>query len=163
MKEDAAKRLTTLVNFTHLWAWFELAMKDLEIRWSGEILWVQQSGESKYIWINLYIKMLEDKIRKIQLEKWEKVDEDPRINTIIDLNIGAYISDEFFNWELDKLNFYRELESLTSLQDLNNMIQDFKSLNNPFDENIQDNSKNNWEKIFPEETGVFFRHNYVIK
>ena len=38
IKEDAAKRLKTIVDYSHLWAWFELAVKDLEIRWWWDIL-----------------------------------------------------------------------------------------------------------------------------
>jgi transcription-repair coupling factor (superfamily II helicase) len=34
-----------------------------------------------------------------------------------------------FHSELDKINFYREIESLEDLEDLENIINDFKEIN----------------------------------
>jgi len=48
----------------------------------------------------------------------------------IDLNISAYIPDIYFGSELDKINFYREIESLETEEDLQNIINDFKEINN---------------------------------
>ena len=49
-----------------------------------------------------------------------------RINTKIDLNISIFIDNSFFSSELDKINFYREIESLNSIEDLESIISDFK-------------------------------------
>jgi transcription-repair coupling factor (superfamily II helicase) len=46
-----------------------------------------------------------------------------RINTTIDLNIEAYLPNDFFTSELDKLNFYREIESIKDLEDLENLLK----------------------------------------
>lgn len=134
ISEDAAKRLTTVVEYSHLWAWFELAIRDLEIRWWWDILWLKQSGLSTEVWINVYLKLLEDKIEELKMqppipvpfpseEKGNK-----RIETSIDLNISAYLWDDFFESELDKLNFYREIESISDREELENLISDFKEL-----------------------------------
>jgi len=52
-----------------------------------------------------------------------------QINTKIDLNIEAYLEDSFFGSELDKINFYREIESLKDIKELDNIILDFKNIN----------------------------------
>jgi transcription-repair coupling factor (superfamily II helicase) len=54
------------------------------------------------------------------------------VNTTIDLNISAYIPDEFFGSSLDKMNFYRELESVENSEDLGAVIQEFKQINSEF-------------------------------
>jgi len=139
IKEDAAKRLKTIVDYSHLWAGFELAIKDLEIRGWGDILWIKQSGQSTEVWVNLYLEMLENKIEELKrtglninqsndnkentLSKWLK------INTTIDLQLSAFIDNDLFNSELDKINFYREIESLEELEDLENIVTDFKEIN----------------------------------
>lgn len=141
IKEDAAKRLKTIVDYSHLWAWFELAIKDLEIRWWWDILGIRQSGQWHEIGVNLFLEMLEDKVEELKNEvdiistnidnndveknvtKWK------RVNTSIDLNIAAYIDDSYFWSELDKINFYREIESLDSMEDLENIINDFRDIN----------------------------------
>ncbi|PZM85686.1 hypothetical protein DLH72_01735 [Candidatus Gracilibacteria bacterium] len=140
IKEDAAKRLKTIVDYSHLGAGFELAVKDLEIRGGGDILGIRQSGSSSEVGLNLFLEMLEDKIvelKNIGLE--EVIDErEKRISTIIDLNIDAYIEDDLFSGELDKINFYREIESVRTLYELENMKKDFYNLN----ENISNSTKN---------------------
>lgn len=144
IKEDAAKRLKTIVDYSHLWAGFELAIKDLEIRWWWDILGIKQSWTSIDVWVSLFLEMLEDKIEKMKKEQnllQEGDEEIKRINTSIDLDIESYIPDEFFSSELDKINFYREIESIRSLEDLSSLISDFneinekipKSVNNLFD------------------------------
>lgn len=133
--EDAAKRLKTMVDYSHLWAGFELAVKDLEIRWWGDILGMRQSGQSVEIGVNLYMEMLEDKIEELKNQRFpdEALDwnlqRPKRLHTSIELHLGAYIDDQFFSSELDKLNFYREIESLDIREDLQNLRDDFMQLN----------------------------------
>lgn len=124
INEDQAKRLQTIVEYTHLWAWFELAAKDLEIRWRWEILWIKQSWTTSEIWISLYLKMLEEKIEELKNSQYnEKLPK--QIKTTIDLNIEAYLSNDFFTSELDKINFYKELEYLDDLDELISLKNDF--------------------------------------
>lgn len=139
IKDDAAKRLKTIVDYSHLWAWFELAIKDLEIRWWWDILGIKQSGQQAEIGINLYLEMLENKIEEIKKtgpkniknSHWENKEHTStrKINTSIDLQISAFIDNNLFHSELDKINFYREIESLEDLEDLENIINDFKDIN----------------------------------
>lgn len=140
IKEDAAKRLKTIVDYSHLWAWFELAIKDLEIRWWWDILGIRQSWSSVEIWVSLFLEMLEDKIEELKINR-SIINEDEvslkRIDTTIDLNIEAYITDKYFSSELDKINFYREIESIRDLEDLDNLISDFKEINWDFEKQTQ--------------------------
>ena len=140
IKEDAAKRLKTIVDYSHLWAWFELAIKDLEVRWWWDILGIRQSGQWHEIGVNLFLEMLENKVEELKEKKnseininnnsrESKLEKTHRINTTVDLNIWAYIDDSYFSSELDKINFYREIESLNNLRDLENIISDFKEIN----------------------------------
>ncbi len=130
ISEDAAKRLTTMVEYSHLWAGFELAMRDLEIRWGWDILWLNQSGLSSEVWMSVYLKLLEDKVEELKYSQEINASQNEEIkkklDTTIDLNISAYLEDDFFDSDLDKLNFYREIESISSLEELDNLIEDFK-------------------------------------
>ncbi len=117
LDETAAKRIQTIVDYSYLWAGFELAMKDLEIRWGWDILGVRQSGQAKEIWVSLFLKMLEEKIS--ELKEGEKPPKKKyKENCKIDLMISASISSEHFLSETDKLNFYREIETIESIEDL---------------------------------------------
>ena len=136
IKQDAAKRLKTIVDYSHLWAGFELAIKDLEIRWGWDILGIRQSGQSVEIGVNLFLQMLESKIEELKNTSPAHSSLSPsirgtkgepyKINTKIDLNISIFIDNNFFSSELDKINFYREIESLNTIEDLESIISDFK-------------------------------------
>jgi transcription-repair coupling factor (superfamily II helicase) len=72
-----------------------------------------------------YNKILETENRNIK-----------KIDTSIDLNISAFINDEYFSSDLDKINFYREIESISNIEDLDNLIEDFKLINKDFSKEI---------------------------
>jgi transcription-repair coupling factor (superfamily II helicase) len=74
--------------------------------------------------------MLEGKIEEIKRNK-EKTEKN-NVDINIDLKLNAYLPDNFFLNESDKLNFYREIESLDDEKDLDNLIEDFKKINNDF-------------------------------
>lgn len=127
LSEDQARKLTTIVENSYLWAWFELALRDLEIRWGWDILGINQSWVATEVWLNTYLKMLEEKISTLKrLWLWDDiVDDISQKDTSIDLNIPAFIPDDLFWSELDKLNFYREIESISTLEDLNSIKDEF--------------------------------------
>ena len=146
IKEDASKRLKTIVDYSHLWAWFELAIKDLEIRWWWDILWIRQSWSSSEVWLNLFLEMLEDKIEELKnawLSESEEIKE-KRIKTIVDLSIDAFIDDNLFSSELDKINFYREIENIRTLEELKIVKKDFFS----FNENLSESVKNFFDLLY---------------
>lgn len=123
--KDAAKRLKTIVDYSFLGAGFEIAMKDLEIRWGWDLLWIKQSGQNKYISVNIFLELLEKKIFELKNQKANiKI-----VDTIVDLNIECFINDDYFNSETDKINFYKEIESIESETDLDLLIEDFKNIN----------------------------------
>ncbi len=128
---EAAKRMQTIVDYSYLGAGFELAMKDLEIRWGGDILGVRQSGQAKEIGVSLFLKMLEEKIAWLKEntphhtpeahKNWENgrtKTTTVRVDTKMDLMISAGIPDTYFLSETDKLNFYREIEMIQDIGDL---------------------------------------------
>jgi len=135
LSPEAGQRLTTLVEYSYLWAGFELALRDLEIRGWGDILWVQQSWVSTQIGINVYLKMLEEKIQ--ELKSLQENTQKPHQETTIDLQISAYIDDWYFTSDLDKMNFYREIEAVKDMEDLEHLREDFFEY---FSENSQTNN-----------------------
>lgn len=136
LSNESAKRLQTIVNYSYLWAGFELAMKDLEIRGSGDILGIRQSGQVQEIGINLFLKMLEEKIQELREQKqWIKPE--PKLDMQVDLQISASIPDEYFQSESDKIHFYREIESLSHIDELDMLIAWFKDVNPDIPESTQ--------------------------
>lgn len=134
IKPETAKRLKTIVEHSYVWAWFELAMKDLEIRWGWDLLGFRQSWQSSSVWINLYLKIIEDKILELQNKDETLVNSNDRlivkkVETKIDIDTEIYIPDDYFGSELDKINFYREVELINDIEELNNVKQNLIETN----------------------------------
>ncbi|MDR0880518.1 MAG: transcription-repair coupling factor [Clostridioides sp.] len=114
LSEVAEKRLKAIKEFTEFGAGFKIAMRDLEIRGAGNILGSQQHGHMAVIGYDLYVKMLNDAIRKI---KGGTVEEDV-IDVEIELNVNAYIPDTYIDSELTKIEMYKKIASISNKQDV---------------------------------------------
>lgn len=112
----------TIANHTHLGAGFEIALRDMEIRGVGDVLGVRQSGKTRDVGVSFYLKLLEQKIEELQSGKKES-----KVDTTIDLPISAYIPDEAFSSDIEKIHFYRELESVRSEEELAEIIEPLKT------------------------------------
>lgn len=121
--KEEKERLITIANNTHLWAGFEIAMRDMEIRGAWDVLGFKQSGKSKDVGLTLYFRMLEEKIEELKDEKKK------RIWTKIEFDISYIIPDECFLSESDKLSFYREIENIETIEELDEIEKEFNGKN----------------------------------
>jgi transcription-repair coupling factor (superfamily II helicase) len=113
LPDDSKKRLISLVEYSHLGAGFEIAMRDLEIRGAGEILGIAQSGRSRETGVSLYLKLLENKMQELQTGTV------PHTTDVkIELDVQFVLPDTLFNGDIDKIQFYRSLEGIDSVEDL---------------------------------------------
>lgn len=103
------------MEYAHLGAGFEIAMRDLEIRGAGEILGIAQSGRSRETGVSLYLKLLENKMQELQTDTIQHT-----MDIKIELDIQFVLPDTLFNGDIDKINFYRSLEGIDRIEDLKN-------------------------------------------
>lgn len=108
LKEVAEKRLQAIKQFTELGAGFKIAMRDLEIRGAGNLLGAQQHGHMESVGYDLYCKMLSEVVREEKGEKEEQVFE-----TAIEIKINAYIPSTFIKDEIQKLDIYKKIASIS--------------------------------------------------
>ncbi len=110
---EATKRLQALQEYTELGAGFRIAMRDLEIRGAGNLLGVEQSGHIHMIGFDLYCRLLE---RAVAAQKGETVPED--IEAELDLGTRAFIPPEYIPSEQQRIEFYRRLTRIRSVDEL---------------------------------------------
>ncbi|MGS5517261.1 transcription-repair coupling factor [Clostridioides difficile] len=113
LSEIAEKRLKAVREFTEFGSGFKIAMRDLEIRGAGNILGSQQHGHMAVIGYDLYVKMLNDAIKKV---KGEPIVEE--IDVEIDLSVNAYIPDNYIKDELIKIEMYKKIASIENKEDM---------------------------------------------
>ena len=110
LSETAEKRLRAIFEATELGAGFRIAMKDLEIRGAGNLLGAEQSGFMNEIGFDLYTRLLQEEIARMQ---GEKVAAPQRaVNVALELPVEALIPDEYIGDRTLKMSFYQRLANL---------------------------------------------------
>jgi transcription-repair coupling factor (superfamily II helicase) len=113
LSRQAEKRLKALMEFTQLGAGIQLAMHDLKIRGGGNILGFSQTGHIAAIGYELYLKLTEEAIAELKGEERHE-----EINPEINVDLPAYLPEEYMS-DIDvRLNIYRRLSAMTEQEDL---------------------------------------------
>ncbi|EOD00344.1 transcription-repair coupling factor [Caldisalinibacter kiritimatiensis] len=119
LSEVAEKRLKAIKEFTEFGSGFKIAMRDLEIRGAGNILGPEQHGHMASIGYELYIKYLEDTIKKLKGEEtYEEVE------TTIELNVDGYIPDRYIRNEELKIEIYKKISAIQDKEDISDVIEE---------------------------------------
>ncbi|MDZ7671605.1 MAG: transcription-repair coupling factor [Halanaerobiales bacterium] len=119
LSEIANKRLKAIKEFTSLGSGFKIAMRDLEIRGAGNLLGAEQSGHIASVGFSLYCKLLESAIE--DLKGNDKDVEDVEIN----INIDAYIPENYISDSRQKIEMYKKLKKTNSEADIISLIDEF--------------------------------------
>ena len=123
LSEIAAKRLSTIKEFTQLGSGYKIAMRDLTIRGAGDMLGPEQSGFIDTVGIDMYIEMLNDAINKEKgIKTKEKEEEKVKVQGI------GHIPEDFTEFDGDKITLYQDIDqqkNLTSLNNLFNEVSDY--------------------------------------
>lgn len=129
---DALKRLAALQRYTELGSGFQIAMHDLEIRGSGNILGAEQSGHISAIGYELYTELLEKEIMKLKGEQDIR-----RIDTEIQIPVEAFIPGDYISDSGIRIVFYKRISALKSEDDIFDMERELSDRYGPLpDETI---------------------------
>ncbi len=130
LNEIAIKRLETIKDFTELGSGYRIAMRDLSIRGAGDIFGASQAGFVDSVGISLYMKMIEDEMKKQQGIAVEE--EDDSLNVLI--NVATHISDDYVSDEDVKIEIHQkinEIDSYAKLLEIKQELEDrFGQINN---------------------------------
>lgn len=119
---EAEKRLETIKEFNELGSGFKIAMRDLSIRGSGDLLGEEQSGFVESVGLDMYLKILNEEIHHLDLKEVEKPDKS-LVTPLVSRTISKdYIENEDVRIEIHKK--IDQLKSLSQLHDLNDELMD---------------------------------------
>lgn len=119
IKEVAEKRLKAIREYTELGSGYKISMKDLEIRGAGNLLGQEQSGNIAAVGYDLYCKMLNDAIKRLNGEEQKE-----EFETSIELPVDAYIPDVYVKNEFVKLDLYRRISRCDGREDNEVIIEE---------------------------------------
>jgi transcription-repair coupling factor (superfamily II helicase) len=118
MTEDARKRIQALEMFSELGSGFNIAMKDLEIRGSGDILGGEQSGFINEIGFDTYQKILSEAITELKenefADLYETNEKEKKhvIEVTIDSDFELLFPDDYINSITERLALYAKLNEV---------------------------------------------------
>ncbi len=119
LNEDAHKRLEAIRQFTEFGSGFHIAMRDLEIRGAGSVLGGAQHGNMEAVGYDMYIKLLNDAMKGIEIE--EKEEEEV---CTIDLNISAHIPEDYIPSLSSRLGIYKRIADIMNDDDAADVIDE---------------------------------------
>lgn len=120
LTEVAEKRLQAIKEFTELGSGFKIAMRDLTIRGAGNLLGAQQHGFIDSVGFDLYSQMLKEAIE----ERKGDLPKQPESSFEVDIEIDAYIPDDYIKDGHQKIEMYKRFRSLSSLPDIEELEEE---------------------------------------
>ena len=119
--DEAVKRLRVLEEYTELGSGYEIAMRDLELRGTGNILGSQQHGFINAVGFDTYLKLLKDAISAIQSGR-PKVETAPAAK--INLDLPAFLPDDYVGDSKQKLALYRKISRVEDVGELEEIARE---------------------------------------
>jgi len=122
LTETAEKRLQAMKEFAELGAGFKIAMRDLEIRGAGNLLGSQQHGHIASVGFEMYCKLLEEAVDKLQNGEREVPEVQP--DPIIDLQVEAYIDGDYVSDAMHKIEIYQRIAAIRTNEEIHNLLDE---------------------------------------
>lgn len=90
-------------------------MRDLEIRGAGNLLGSEQHGHMETVGYEMYCKLLEEAVREHSGDSSNIIFEE---EISIDLNVSAYIDDDYISSEELKIDMYKKIAAILDENDV---------------------------------------------
>jgi transcription-repair coupling factor (superfamily II helicase) len=111
---DAERRLQVLEHHTELGAGYRIALKDLEMRGAGNLLGAEQSGFVHAVGFDLYLRMLEDTVRRLM-----SGDAAPKLQpSDVTIDTPNYLPDDYVVSQDAKIDVYKRLARFTEPREI---------------------------------------------
>ena len=121
LSDEAKERLKAIKEFTTLGSGYRIAMRDVEIRGVGNILGTKQHGHMINVGFDTYCELLEETVNELKGETIKAAKP-----TIVDINVTAYIPDEWVGSTEQKMIEYKRLSDVKNETELNYIVSEWK-------------------------------------
>ncbi len=109
LSEDAEKRLLAMKEFTEFGSGFKIAMRDLEIRGTGNLIGAEQHGHMDSVGYEMYCRILEEAVRE-----QKGIEVKPHTETSIDIPVSAFIPEGYIENHSRRIGAYKRIASIDS-------------------------------------------------
>ncbi len=129
---DAEKRLETIKEFNELGSGFKIAMRDLSIRGSGDLLGEEQSGFVESVGLDMYLKILNEEINHITVTEKEVPDK-----SLLKPFVSRTISKEYIENEDVRIEIHKKIDQLMSLSEYDELKNELLDRFGQIDEELE--------------------------
>ncbi len=127
LSSPATKRLKTIERHSALGSGYAIALRDLEIRGTGNIFGLEQSGHVAALGLDLYTRIIQDVIKERDLSPWDPSFERLHRDEIaIRIFPGARIPDSFIPDPHLRLNLYRRIVALSDDLEISSFLAELQ-------------------------------------
>ncbi|MCW2682918.1 MAG: transcription-repair coupling factor, partial [Blastococcus sp.] len=112
LTETSVDRLTTIANATDLGAGMAVAMKDLEIRGSGNLLGGEQSGFIAGVGFDLYVRLVGEAVSDYRAQATGESPAVEPADVRVDLPVDAHLPHDYIPGERLRMEAYRKVASV---------------------------------------------------
>ena len=124
LTKHAAQRLDAIQQMEELGSGFYLAMHDLEIRGTGEVLGENQSGNMMEIGFQLYNEMLGEAVRALKAGHEPDLLAPLSVTTEINLHAPALLPDDYCGDVHLRLSFYKKLATAKTSDQIDTLLEE---------------------------------------
>lgn len=118
---EAEKRLETIAEFNELGSGFKIAMRDLAIRGSGDLLGEEQSGFVDSVGIDMYLKILDEEINHKDEQKQVYVDK-----SMLQPLTSRTVKASYVNNDDARIMIHKRIDKLDCLNDAYDLIKELE-------------------------------------
>lgn len=125
---NAKRRMQSITSFSELGSGIHIAMQDLYIRGAGNLLGAEQSGFIADLGFETYKRILEEAVLELKdsdlyeelqpLGSSEPLGREYVYETVVETDAEAYFPQTYVPGDSERINLYRELESLKTNRDI---------------------------------------------
>ena len=119
LTEQADKRLSAIREFTEFGAGFRIAMRDLEIRGTGNLLGSAQSGHMASVGYDLYVKMIDETVRKLRGDVSQG-----DIQTRVELRLDAYLPGDYVPNDKQRIDVYKKIAQIDGADSRSDLLEE---------------------------------------
>ena len=134
LTSNASKRLNVIKEFTELGSGFSIASYDLSIRGAGDILGSEQAGFIDSVGADLYLKMLDEEVKK---KTGTYVEEEKDDSTKPLLNVGTHISDLLAVEDEVKIEIHKLINTIDSYKSFTNIKSEIEDRFGNVDQDLE--------------------------
>ncbi len=117
--EIAEKRLGAIREYAEFGAGFRIALRDMEIRGTGNLLGSEQHGHMEAVGYDLYIKLLNEAVLE---ERGEKLPE--KKECTVTVAVSAYLPESYVKYAAQRMALYKRIALIRNREDMEDMIDE---------------------------------------